>query len=314
MALKVSPSDKDTVHPTDVARWLAQWVPRKIEAATWAKVRGFVIETVMMTDPASIESAARVARVVMKLAVWCQDEGLALEREQIFDPAIVERFTAVSEIDSRSRATDRWQLRKVGPLVTTAAPWEAKHATVARRNVAAPYSATEMRQLREDAQCQPTALKRQAARALLVLGTGAGLDGRWVARVTPSDVTTRNGAVLIRVGAPSPRVVPVSAQFEDEVLEMVASCTTDALIGMLSKSANRVAVITKRLTVAHGHPRFSAARFRSTWLKAYLHRVGLSEFMTAAGLHGLGHLSDLVPYVEDRAEDEVYQLLRGSPW
>ena len=152
----------------DVAGWLRNYAPRKLESATWRIVRGFVIDTVLMTKPASIESAARIARVVMRLAVWCLSEGMSLDREHVFDPAVIERFIAVSEENSPSRATDRWQLRRVGPLVTTDAPWEPHAAAVARRNVAPPYSADEIGQLRRDSAHQPGPLGRQAARALLV--------------------------------------------------------------------------------------------------------------------------------------------------
>lgn len=42
----------------------------------------------------------------------------------------------------------------------------------------------------------------------LALGLGAGLDGRWVARVTAADVLRVGGAVVVSVGDPSARRVP----------------------------------------------------------------------------------------------------------
>ena len=134
-----------------------------------------------------------------------------------------------------------------------------------------------------------------------------------MARVTPEDVSTDDGVVLVQVGDPGARVVPVLAALEDEVLELATLCTTGALIGVPSKSPNRVAVISRRLTVGHGHPRFSAARFRSTWLAAHFQRMGVLELMRAAGLQGFVHLSDLLPFLGPLAEDEARRLLRGAP-
>jgi hypothetical protein len=299
--------------PTDeVTAWLARYRPRKVDASTWADVRDFVCDTAAMAKPANIEDAARVTRVLMKLAIWCLAEGLALEREVIVDPAVVERFIALSEGKSASRAVDRWLLRKIGPMVTTSAPWEPRPAPVAHRNIAPPYTASEMRQLRADAQRQPGELSRQASWALVVLGAGVGLDGRWVARVRPADVSIENGVVLVEVGEPAARIVPVLAAFEEEVLELAATCTTGCLIGVPSQARSRVAVITSRLTVGLGHPPFSAARFRSTWLTTHLSLgTRLPELAKAAGLRSTAHLADLVPYIEALADCEARQLLRG---
>jgi hypothetical protein len=110
-----------------------------------------------------------------------------------------------------SRATYRATLRRVGPLLTKKAPWEAKSAPVGRRSVALPYTDRELESLRVAATAQPTPGKVRAARALLALGAGAGLDGRWVANVTADDVSERQGIVLVRVAEPAARVVPVLA-------------------------------------------------------------------------------------------------------
>jgi len=309
----VSPSSQRPVVTGDISRWLNAYTPRKVDAHAWAEARRFVIDTVTMTKPTSIEAAARATRVLTKIAVWAPMAGLPLDREQLLDPATIEHFIAVSEAGSPSRATDRWQLRKIGPLVTRDAPWEPRPASVARRNVAVPYTPSEMTQLRGDADRQPTRLSRQAARTMLVLGAGAGLDGRWVARVTPHDISSTDGTVLVRVGHPQARVIPVLAAYEDEVLELAASCNTSALIGIPSTSPSRVAVITQRLQVPPRHPRFSAARFRSTWLAAHLDLgTRLPELMAAAGLQGFTHLSDLVAHLVPLEEADARRHVRGA--
>ena len=145
-------------------------------------------------------SAVRVVRVLARLAAWAVGEGLPLDVEVVLDPDTVERFVAVGLADDRSRATYRAVLRRVGPLLTTKAPWESRQRGVARRQVAVPYTKQEIVWLRADAVTQPTAGRVRAARALLALGAGAGLDGRWVSCVAAEDVTSDGEIVLVRVG------------------------------------------------------------------------------------------------------------------
>lgn len=202
-------------------------------------------------------------------------------------------------------------MRRVGPLLTKRAPWEARPAAVARRQVAVPYRPDEVDGLRADALAQPTARKLRAARALLALGLGAGLDGRWVSRVAADAVTVRGQAVLVRVGAPSERVVPVLAEWQDEVLGLVGTAGDEFLVGGHSMARNRAGALAASLVVGNGHPRFSASRLRSTWLVTHLARgTRLPELARAAGLEGVTVLSDLLAFVPVLDEDMALEMLR----
>jgi hypothetical protein len=196
--------------------WLYSYRPQRIGGDVWLVVRPFVVEYAAALRLRDGASARRIVRVLASLAAWAAGEGLPLDVEVVLDPDTVERFVAVGLADDRSRATYRAALRRVGPRLTRRAPWEAKAPTVARRKVALPYTIDEIRGLRDDALAQPSAGRVRAARALLALGAGAGLDGRWVARVTARDITSSH-AVMVRVGDPAGRVVPVLAPWEDDV-------------------------------------------------------------------------------------------------
>jgi hypothetical protein len=162
-----------------------------------------------------------------------------------------------------------------------------------------------------DAEHQPTPARRRAAHALLALGAGAGLDGRWVARVSAADVT-REDLVLIRVGEPAARLVPVLAGWEDEVLRLAALARDEFLVGGGSTARNRAGALAASLVVPHGHSRFSASRLRATWLVTHL-AIGtrLPELARAAGLAGVTVLSDLLAFVPAVDEAEAQQMLRG---
>jgi hypothetical protein len=178
--------------------------------------------------------------------------------------------------------------------------------------VALPYAPAELDGLREDAWDQPTAGRVRAARALLALGAGAGLDGRWVARVSADDVDVRGAAVLVRVGEPAARVVPVLAWWQDEVVDLAATAGGHFLVGGRSLAKNRAGSLAASIVVAHGHPKLSASRLRSTWLVTHLAMgTRLSELARAAGLHGVTVLSDLLEFVPALEEAAAVEMLRG---
>jgi len=167
--------------------------------------------------------------------------------------------------------------------------------------------------LRTAALAQPTHGRVRAARALLALGAGAGLDGRWVARVAAHDVTVGDGALLVRVGEPAARVVPVLACWERELVQLAATAGCEYLVGGRSTARNRAGALAASLVVANGSPTFSASRLRSTWLVTHLKwGTRLPELTRAAGMEGVTVLSDLLEFVPSLDDDEALAALRGA--
>jgi hypothetical protein len=271
----------------------------------------FVAEIALDLGLDESPSALRTRRVVRRLVEWASREGMALERELIFDPDTVERFVDRGLAGERSRATYRAVLRRVAPRLTRHAAWEPRPAAVAWRQVAPPYGAAEVRILQRDAALQSTAPRRRSARALLALGLGAGLDGRWVARVSAEDVEGVGGVVFVRVAEPSARRVVVLAQWEREVLELAATAGDEFLVGGRSQSPRRTGHLVEQLHVPTGHPRLAPARLRSTWLVCHLAAgTRLPELCRAAGLRGATVLSDLLAEVAPLDEATAISMLR----
>ncbi|MDQ6947046.1 MAG: hypothetical protein M3256_12470 [Actinomycetota bacterium] len=136
--------------PADL-EWLDSYRPQRIGGDVWLAVRPFVVDGAVTLGLDDGAGARRVVRVLAQLGAWAVAEGLPLDVEVVLDPDTVERFVAVGLADDRSRATYRAVLRRVGPRLTRRAPWEARAATVARRQVAVPYTVDEIRGLRDDA-------------------------------------------------------------------------------------------------------------------------------------------------------------------
>ena len=133
-----------------------------------------------------------------------------------------------------------------------------------------------------------------------------------MARVAAEDVSAHGDLVLISVGPPAARVVPVLRCWEDEVLELAGSADGEFLVGGRSLAKNRAGALAASVVVANGHPRFSASRLRSTWLVTHLAMgTRLPELARAAGLQGVTVLSDLLPFVPALDADEASAMLRG---
>ena len=294
------------------ADWLEGYHPTGADPDSWDAVRPFVMVCADRLDLDGGAGALRVVRVLARLSVWCLDQALPLDREVVLDPDTVERFVSDALQADRSRSTYRATLRRIGPLLTTKAPWEPGVASVARRQVALPYGADELTTLRRDALVQLTPGRVLAARALLALGAGAGIDGRWSTRVAAEDVSRRDGMVIVSVGEPVARTVPVLAAWEDEVWDLAASAGDEFLVGARSTARNRAGALAASLVVPRGHPRLSAPRLRSTWLVTHLAMgTRLPELARAAGMQGVTVLSDLLEFVPELDEVEALTMLRG---
>lgn len=295
------------------AGWLATYQPRYLGPLTWEAVRPFVTSCAQQLGLEGARSEQRLIRVLAWAGAWALNEGLALDPEVVLDPANVERFITTQLGPGATWATYRSDLRRVGPLLTRRAPWEPGPPAVAKRKVAVPYAPAELEALRADALAQPTPGRARAARAILALGAGAGLDGRWAAGVRATDVTEKDGTVLVWAAEPSARWVPVLSRWQAEVLDLAEGAGDQALVGGRSTSPNRAAALVASLAVGHGHPRFSLPRLRSTWLLAHLGmRTRLPELARAAGLQGVTVLSDLMGYLPPLGDDEALVMLRGG--
>ena len=293
---------------------IGRYRPRNIELSRWVVIRPFVIACAKDLGPCTWESAYRTLKILASLAAWATDDGLPLDREVVLDPDSVERFVQGLDRSDQSRATYRSVLRRVGPLLTKRAPWEPRPRSMSRRQVALPYTKTEVEQLRRAALHQPSAGRRRAARAILALGLGSGLDGRWVAQVRATDVVLMKGVVTVCVGDPSPRTVPVLACWEDEVAELAASAGDQFLVGGTSISKNRANDLTRWVVAPPGHPQLSGPRLRSTWLLWHLDAgTRLTELAMAAGLQGVTVLSDLLGLVAPLPGRDADLMLRGKP-
>ncbi len=297
----------------EVEAWIRAYVPRRFDRPLWeSSIRGFVLPLLLAMRPAGRAIAARQAYALTRLAEWCVSEGMDLDVETVLDPDNVERFVTTALASSRSRATYRSDLRKIGRKLTSRAPWEPPPEAIPRRVLAPPYSSKELANFRRMAEQQASPQRRRAAQALLALGAGAGLDGRWCTRIRAADVTPGRSGVLVRVGPPRPRIVPVLAPFEADLIELAEGPPERFLVGGTATSRHRASNLLAGLRWPPGSPSLSTRRLRSTWLAHHLTAgTRLPELARSAGLVGVAVLGDLLEFVPPLDDRDAVRQLRG---
>src|SRR5207245_2379725 len=143
-----------------------------------------------------------------------------------------------------------------------------------------------------------TAKGRSRTTALIALGAGAGLDGRWVPRVTGRDVVALGDGLGVRVGPPNERTVPLLATFEVDLQHVAQEHDAEFLLGG-NGGKNAVARVARRFQAPPGIVTLSSPRLRNTWLVAHI-RMGtrLPDLLTAAGVSTPTALDRLLGYVD----------------
>jgi hypothetical protein len=278
-----------------VRRRIERYAPADVSLERWEQqLRRFVVPAVRAAAPTGIALMEQYLRVLTLISDWCVDNGVPLDVESVLDPDTVERWASEGLKHLPSRATYRTTARRLGRMITKSAPWEPRPERMKGRKIAVPYSPEEMAELLEDAERQPTALKRRGALTLIALGAGCGLDGRWVRTVRGSDVITTGVVVRLLVGLAKP-------------------AGDGLLIGATSTHRNNTSKLTASLKRGSGHPVLSVPRLRSTWIVEHLTRgTRLPELLAAAGTTRIEPFDDLLVYVRPMEPLVAERMLRGT--
>jgi hypothetical protein len=311
---KLAIRSKKSPMPTDdaVSVWIDAYQPEVVSASVWGgALHDFVVGLVRELD-VGLEASKRYARVLAGLGAWSLGQGFDLDREVVLCPATVDAYMAggLPGASNSSLLAVRGDLRSLGTSLTREAPWVQRPEPITRTSLSAPYTEVEVAAIRRDVSRQSTTLRVQVGRAIVALGLGAGLDGRWNVHVIGTDVAENDGLVTVTVGDPAERLVVVRDEFADELLDLAAQAGSGRLVAG-STSKNAAAKAAGRVVIDQGHISLSAKRLRSTWLLVHLaNQISLPVLLAAAGLQSLASLSDLVPFLDD--DGDPAEFLRGA--
>jgi hypothetical protein len=296
-----------------VLAYVASYRPQRVNQERWDAVAGpFVAEQVLRLN-IGLEVTKAAIRALAHHVDWCLDERIPLEIDRILDPDTVARYIDQGYRGSPSaKATVRSQLRRLGRALATGAPWEPPPDAYTRTTAPAPYSAAELALVERDSRRQGTESLCHAARVVVVLGAGVGLDGRWNTKIDVADVRRHRGLVEVRVPAPSPRLVVVRHRYADEILQLAASAGRGPLVGRVTNHKNAASRIANEVVIDQGRLPLVPGRLRSSWLVALMELPTQNRvLLEAAGLKGLGPLEDLQPYVR-RVPDALARRQLGE--
>jgi len=151
------------------------------------------------------------------------------------------------------------------------------------------------------------------AAGLVCLGAGAGLIRADLRAVRGTGIITRAGGVIVEVGGPRPRAVPVLARYHQPLLES-AGFAGDGLVtgGADPGRRNITTPLVTALAGGSGLPRLEGSRLRATWLAEVAELLGLATFLHAAGITCSQRLGDIIATLRPGDEAEAVALLGRS--
>ena len=218
--------------------------------------------------------AGRVTAPALRgLSRFAAARGVPASGEFWLDYDVIEAFcvAGLAGRASSTRGTYRSALYRLaeavhGPAGQRATPFAGARAPV-------PYSPAERAELAAVAAAQRDPVKRSSALALVVFGIGAGLQPGELVPLRGTGVTRHGRRVVVSVGGPAARVVPVTADYARRAWELARRADSDFVFrpGPADRGyKNFVSNFTRGLAADPAAPRLSLRRARSSFICYHL--------------------------------------------
>lgn len=314
-----------TAEQETVTHVTANYRPRTVDLYHWIKIREFVIEAVVDSEPRDGDEARRRMSLLAQLVDWVvYDAGFEMTRRTVFDLDIMSEFLdQQTGWTPKVRKIFRGKLKTMGRALNPEWPDDLPEETsyTSAWNPA-DYSDKEVRTIRDWAKGQRTALSRNKAQVLLALTLGAGLYSHEVVALRVRDIQIDEEGVLLHVRGTAPRQVPVLAEHEAILVELVRQVDRDDYAFAPGRTNRKSSVVqcfisgTNRDEGIQPNPR----RLRATWIVGHLRNgVPPVALCKAAGLTTLRAYERWLYSLPHMTEGEYRQLIRQSwrvpsPW
>jgi hypothetical protein len=277
----------------EVKDFLEAYNPHKAEVRqSWDDIKAPVKTAVATYAPASTARATQVISAVAGLAAHRHTQGHSmadgdwLTRDAIDEyvaslPATPHTRIIKTRLETVARATGA--LEENRPLVP-----------LPRTPVATPYLPTDLATIRAHIGTRST---RDQLLAVMLLGLGAGLDGREIPDVTGNDIVVGDHCLLVRAagvrpsgrsrGGPPirparpPRLVPITHAVEAELAQLAIQAGDAPLAGDVIAAKRDLASIQSRWPKTLPH--IEGGRLRATWIARHLQRTVPVAALSAAG-------------------------------
>jgi hypothetical protein len=245
-------------------------------AAEWEKVRPLFRTALGPMSEMAPKTLRKYTCALVRVAVWTDTQGLPLTVANVLDAQVIEAYCStllVGAADARSRLR---RIAQANGVNITTAP-----LGYTRRQVAAPYTSSELDALFAFAAGMTNANRRTSLLALLVLGAGAGLARSDLRGVCASSVHNHDDQLFVLSGE---YCAAVQAEY---VAELTAVCQLRPA-GQLIGNHHSKNVTSAHVSWVHGRvgvPELNADRLRSTYICTLIaERVALTDIMEWTGL------------------------------
>ena len=292
--------------------------PRGVDLYHWVKIRDFVVEAVRDSAPRDGDAARRRMTLVSALTDWVVYEaGFEMARRTVFDLDIMSEFlqdgcTWSPKVKKIAKGHLKAMGRVLNPLWPEETPEETSYTSAWNPEV---YTDHEVRVIKDWARGQRTALNRNKAAVLLALTLGAGLYSHEVVRLRVRDIQCDDEGVLLHVHGQHEREVPVLAEHEGTLRELVQHVGPDDYAfapGRTNRKSNVIQNFIKNTHMDEGlfpNPR----RLRATWMVGHLKNgVPAAALTKAAGLTNLRSFERWLYFYPELNKGEYRELMRES--
>jgi integrase len=204
---------------------------------------------------------------------FAEGRGIPASPQWLLDYDVIEAF-CVSGLRGRAcstRGTYRSALYALAGLVHGEPGQRATPFAGAR--APAPYSPGERAGLAAAARAQRDAAKRSSVLALVVFGIGAGLRPSELVALRGGDVRRRGRQVVVHLGGPAARVVPVTPGYAGRAWELAGHAGRGFVFrpGRADRDyKNFITNFARGLTADPAGPAVSVRRARSTFICGHL--------------------------------------------
>ena len=276
----------------DVQGRIDTWTTnRKPIVDVWTVIAPTVRELVSAARPGGVELASKYMRVMARHVAARHMAGHRIDNltELFSDKALASTFGNASQSDlaDRSRATELSFMRRMRATLLPDEYGKRGDLVVKAASAAAPYTPEELGALLH--WCRTARQKRTPhIHVALLLGVAAGLDGHETPSVTAADILVTPWGLIVQApgmrgkGARGPRIVPVLADYEEELAKLVINAGDQPLLGE-SDMTSYDNLVSRPLANA-GIPPLSGGRARSTWTRTLLERGASFVALRQAGI------------------------------
>ena len=231
---------------------------------------------------------AVTATAVRGLSRFALARGIPPGPEFLLDYDVIEAF-CVAGLPGRASSTRGTYRSALYRLAMPVHGEPGQRATPFAGAVApAPYSPAGRADLAAVAAAQRDAAKRASALAVVVFGIGAGLRPGELAALRGSDVSRRGRRVMVRVGGPAARVVPVTPGYAGRAAGLAAAAGDGHLFrpGPADRGyKNFITNFARTLAADPAAPRLTLSRCRSSFICDHLAAgTPLRELLAITGI------------------------------